>query len=123
MILFPCSAQTKKWFKAALALRWAVWQTDLEKKLLKVDKCEDLKYLPPTEVRNLQLKSLGCATETILVREEYDLILKELAKDQPKSGGFVVTGQPGIGTSLLQTSMDCIDVLIIYREIFYPIRS
>ena len=115
MVLFPCSDETTICYKAAEALHRAVWQTDLEKMLHKVDKCEDLKYLPPTVVRNLQLDVLGCDTETILIREEYEFTFKELEKHRPNIGGVVVTGQPGIGTSLLQTNR--IDVLIMCRKI------
>ena len=99
-----------------MSLHQAVWQTDLEKRLFKVDECEDLKYLPPTEVRNFQLEVLGCRAETILIREEYDFILKELEMCQPKLGGLIVAGQPGIGTSLLQTNMDCLAHVVLYIQ-------
>ena len=76
-----------------------MWQTDLEKRLLDVD---DLKYLPSSEVEDLQLRELGCDTDTILIREEYLFALKELKDCQPKFGGMVVMGQSGIGMSQLQ---------------------
>ena len=78
-----------------------MWLNDLEEKLLKVDKCEDLKYLPPTEVENLQLNELGCEADAILVHEEYLLTFKELEMYRLNIGGIVLMGQPGIGTSLL----------------------
>ena len=84
-----------------------MWLNDLEEKLLKVDKCEDLKYLPPTEVENLQLNELGCEADAILVHEEYLLTFKELEMYRPNIGGIILTGQPGIGTtrSFLQKDM------------------
>ncbi len=84
-------------FYAATKLHQAMWQTNLEKRLLDVDECKELKYLPSSEVKDLQLRVLGCDTDTILIREEYLLTLKELKDCRPKFGGIVLTGQPGIG--------------------------
>jgi hypothetical protein len=123
-MLFSCSAQTKIWHKAANNLHRAMWRTDLEKRLVEVDECEDLKYLPPTEVRNLQLKALGCNANAILIREEYVLTLKELEKHRPNiGGGIVLTGQPGIGTSLLQDMGRPAHVFITRREIYFSVLS
>jgi hypothetical protein len=103
VILFPFSVQqTTIWYKAAKVLHNALWQTDLEKRLLTVDTGKDyLKYLPANEVKDLQLPELGCY-DAILFREEYDLTRKESEKRQPGLGigGVVVTGQPGIGMSV-----------------------
>jgi len=78
-------------------------KTTLKKKKLNVAGCKCLKYLPPTEVKNLQLGELGCGVDPILFRKEYSLTLKRLEVRRSDIGGVVVLGQPGIGTSLLWT--------------------
>lgn len=102
-MLFPCSAQIEVWYEAARNLHRAMWQNDIEKKLLDVVGYKGLKYLPLTEVKNLQLGELGCTENPILFREDYSFTLKQL-KDRRSNhdfGGMVVLGHPGIGTSLL----------------------
>jgi hypothetical protein len=100
-MLFSCSVQTTIWYKAATNLHRAIWQNDLEKKLPNVAGCKGLKYLPPIEVKDLQLGELGCDVDAILFREEYSLALKKLEVCQPDLGGMVVLGHPGIGTGSL----------------------
>jgi hypothetical protein len=99
---FPCSAEAASWCEAAKNLYLAMWGSNLEERLLNVAGCAGLKYLPPTEVKTLQLRALGCDVNAILFREEYPFTLKRLQDRRPNLGGVVVTGQPGIGTSLLQ---------------------
>jgi hypothetical protein len=106
-MLFPCSVpqQSTIWYNAAQVLHKAMWRQDLDKKLQKVTRGSDLKYLPPTEVNNLQLRELGCYADAILVRKEYLVTFKSLEDHRPNIGGVVVTGQPGIGTSFLQKDL------------------
>jgi hypothetical protein len=102
-MLFPCSAQSDTCYNAANHLHRAMWLDSLEKRLRKVDGYEELSFLPLAEVENLQLKALGCDATPILVREEYLFTYEELKKHHPNPnvGGMVLTGHPGIGTSLL----------------------
>jgi hypothetical protein len=79
-----------------------MWLNNFEGKLVEVDECEGLTYLPSAEVRDLQLNALGCNATAILVREEYLFTYEELRRHRPNTGGTVLTGQPGIGTSLLR---------------------
>jgi hypothetical protein len=79
-----------------------MWQHDLSR-LLKVDKRNSFKYLPTTKVQSLGLQVLECEADAILIHKKYIFTLKRLKECQPNIGGVVVTGQPGIGTSLLQT--------------------
>jgi hypothetical protein len=79
-----------------------MWRNDLVGKLRNVDNCEDLKYLPSADVKDLHLEALGCDAETILVREEYLSTVRELEYRRPNIGGMVVTGQPGTGTGFTE---------------------
>ena len=99
-MLFPCSADSDDCYKAANDLHRAMWLNNFEGKLVEVDECEGLTYLPSTEVRDLQLNALGCNATAILVREEYHFTYEELKKHHPNPniGGIVLTGHPGIGT-------------------------
>jgi hypothetical protein len=84
-----------------------MWGKELESRLQRVQDVEvvegqGLQYLPTTEVESLCLRQLGCMANAILVREEYDFALnalEERQKAQNNSGGTVVTGHPGIGTT------------------------
>ncbi len=99
---FFCSAT---FYKASKMLYDAMWGKPLESRLLDVGNGEGLKFLPATEVDNLQLRKLGCPASSILFREEYGLTFDILSKHPAKSGGMVVTGTSGIGTNLLQKDM------------------
>jgi hypothetical protein len=77
-----------------------MWRNDIGEKLRKVTESNDLKYLPPNEVDNLQLRELGCDADAILIREEYTFTSKTLEDRRANMGGTVVTGQPGIGTTI-----------------------
>jgi hypothetical protein len=106
--LFPHLAPT---YKAAKGLYEAMWGTNLDKRLLDVNNCEgfNFKYLPPAEVKNLQLQELGCNVDVILVRNEYSFALETLEScRQDNHPGAVVTGQPGIGMSLLHELLLCL---------------
>lgn len=123
-MLFPCSvAQATIWHEAAKALHRAMWKNSLEERLQKVTESDDLIYLPRTEVNSLKLRELGCDVDTILIREEYPLVLKRLEDRRTNAvGGVVVTGQPGTGTRLLQKDMgQFAHVLITCREIHIPV--
>jgi hypothetical protein len=100
--------------RAADKLHEAMWRQDLGRRLQDVDRCEGLKYLPATVVDDLQLADLGCEADVILVREEYVFTLNALEGRQKNTGGIVLTGHPGIGTSLLQKDI-CAHVLITSR--------
>jgi hypothetical protein len=78
-------------------------KNNLEEKLANVDVYGDikLKYLPSTEVEHLKLRELGCTADAILIREDYVFAFEKLKGRQPNVGGIVLTGQPGIGASLL----------------------
>ena len=89
-------------YDAAVKLHKAMWRQDLGSRLQDVEQCEGLKYLPATEVNNLQLRHLGCTARAILIREEYSFTLEALEGRQDNSGGMIVTGHSGIGTHLLQ---------------------
>ena len=87
--------------KAVKHLYGAMWENGLEEKLLYVDECKGLKYLPATEIKNLQLQELGCDEDTILFRKEYTFTSEKLEGLRPNIR-VVMTGQPGIGTSSLK---------------------
>lgn len=96
--LFLCSARSDNpSYIAAKNLHQVMWQNSLEEKLVNVDGCGKLKYLPPSEVKTLQLKALGCNTNTILVREEYLFTTEKLKEYGPDIGGIILTGHPGSG--------------------------
>jgi hypothetical protein len=85
-------------YDAAQKLHKIMWGNDLRSKLQDVEGIEGIKYLPPHEVDNLQLRKLGCNAEAILIRKEYYFTLNALNGRQNNSGGIVITGHPGIGT-------------------------
>jgi hypothetical protein len=92
--------------------------------LVNVDGCGKLKYLPPSEVKTLQLKALGCNTNTILVREEYLFTTEKLKEYGPDIGGIILTGHPGSGKGLLQNDMGRpTHVLITCRKIRFSVLS
>jgi hypothetical protein len=82
-----------------------MWLKDLGKLLLDVPDCCGLKYLPDTEVDNLQLPILGYNEKVLLICKKYAITLDALNKARninSSGGGVVITGQSGIGTNFLQ---------------------
>ncbi len=99
-----------------------MWGKNLDSRLEDVPNGQGLKFLPATEVNNLQLGRLGCTANAILFREEYSLTFDTLGQYTAKSGGMVVTGGSGIGTNLLQKDMSPFaNALTICREISFYI--
>ncbi|KAI0283049.1 hypothetical protein BGY98DRAFT_1093998 [Russula aff. rugulosa BPL654] len=86
-------------YDAAQKLHKIMWGNDLRSKLRDVEGIEGIKYLPPHEVDNLQLRKLGCNAEAILIHKEYYFTLNALNGRQNNSGGIVIMGHPGIGKS------------------------
>ena len=86
---------------------------------------EGLKYLPARVVNDLRLTQLGFLGKTILFRDEYCFTLKALEGRQNHSGEIIVTGHPGIGTSLLQKDKDNLAHILIHPGksvcIIYPL--
>ncbi|KAF8503700.1 hypothetical protein F5888DRAFT_1631601 [Russula emetica] len=82
------SSKAASWYEAAKNLYRVMWGNNLEERLLNVAGCEGLKYFPPTEVKNLQLRALGCDVNAILFREEYPFTLKRLQDRRPNLGGL-----------------------------------
>jgi hypothetical protein len=69
--------------------------------------CGNLKYLSQNQIGPLNLRALLYTPNVLLVRDEYELVYKDLCKYKDdksiKRGGVVVTGQPGIGMLLSPT--------------------
>ena len=77
----------------------AIWGRQLQEMLLDVPDGGDLKYIPQTSVDELGLRDLGYNERCLLVRHEFISALDHLTSmsSNDRSGGVVVTGQPGIG--------------------------
>lgn len=74
-------------------------------------------YLPKGLISSLGLRdNLRYGEDVLLVREEYTIALHELKllesptdPLEPRGGGVVVTGQPGIGAHLIPTTIIFVD--------------
>ena len=77
-----------------------MWGRDLEV-LLEMADCGGLKYIPEIQVNELGLQVLGYSEKVLLVRQEYISAFDHLTSMSlnDRSGGVIVTGQPGIGTN------------------------
>ena len=76
--------------------------------LMDVPNSKGLKYLPRTEVDNLELHSLGYSENVLLVRKEYLTTMNILNTKSWKAcggHGVVIIGQPGIGKKLSQITV------------------
>lgn len=81
-------------------LHQVMWGRDLEV-LLEMADCGGLKYIPEIQVNELGLQVLGYSEKVLLVRQEYISAFDHLTSMSlnDRSGGVIVTGQPGIGTN------------------------
>ncbi len=109
-------------YEASKKLYHAMWRKDLQSRLrdVQVSNGKALKFLPATEVDNLQLQQLGCPAKAILFREEYSSTFDILSKHPAEtgSGGMVVTGGSGIGTNPSPKDISLFaNALTICREI------
>jgi hypothetical protein len=94
--------------QAAQKLYSTLWQKDLGKILVDVPNNKELRYLPKSEVDNLELHSLGYFEDVLLIRKEYLTIMNVLnTKSWKECGGHgvVIIGQPGIGKKLSQITV------------------
>lgn len=69
--------------------------------LLEMSDCGGLEYIPEAQVNELGLQDLGHNEKVLLVRHEYISAFDHLTSLSlnDRSGGVIVTGQPGIGTN------------------------
>jgi hypothetical protein len=97
-------------------LYYDFWGVKLNGLLVPVPDCDNnLKYLPQKRIDDLMLRVRLQYPETVLlVRKEYEVAfdyLHKLYEGGPNicGGGFVVSGQPGIGVhlSLIVVSNNC----------------
>ena len=78
------------------------WGKDFDTLLQPVSNYSDFKHLSQNRLSSLRLDLLQYDEDVILVREEYKTVYKDLVsyqdgRQKTRSGGVVVTGQPGIG--------------------------
>jgi hypothetical protein len=78
------------------------WGTSLDDILQHIPG-SNLNYLPEDLINTLGLDVLLYHDTFLLVRKEYEATYREISryKENPMSGGVVITGQPGIGVHLL----------------------
>ena len=90
-------------------LHQVMWGRDLDGMLLDVPNGRGLRYIPETQVNELELQDLGYNEKALLVRQEYISAFDQLTSMSlnDTSGGVIVTGQPGIGanSSLLMITL------------------
>lgn len=74
------------------------WGKDLDELLESVPGRDNLKYLTKEQTDPLRT-GLYYREEVLLVRKDYDVTYHYIMsyKKNPRTGGMVVTGQPGIG--------------------------
>jgi hypothetical protein len=82
-------------------LHRVIWGRDLNAMLLEMADCGGLGYIPEAQVNELGLQDLGYNEKVLLVRHEYISAFDHLTSLSlnDRSGGVIVTGQPGIGTN------------------------
>ncbi|KAI0245655.1 hypothetical protein BJV78DRAFT_1287361 [Lactifluus subvellereus] len=86
--------------RAARKLYDTLWGKDLNVILLDVPNGDGLKYVPRSQVNNLELHHLEYKEYALLIRKEYIFAFDALeTRPREKIGGVVVSGQPGIGKS------------------------
>lgn len=91
--------------EAAHLVYYKFWgDNGLDKQLQPALGC-NFNYLPRQLIDSLKLRSLSYKEPVLLIREEYELAFQYLKAQEGKgqdirSGGVVITGQPGIGTYL-----------------------
>jgi hypothetical protein len=92
--------------EAAHLVYYEFWGRNINEILQPVPGHGDLKYLTTQQIDFIGLREHLCFNEEVLlIREEYKLAYTELKSDEEnhlkeRSGGIVVTGQPGIGMHL-----------------------
>ncbi|KAI0245653.1 hypothetical protein BJV78DRAFT_1287359 [Lactifluus subvellereus] len=96
-ILFS-AATDQDTLRAARKLYDTLWGKDLNVILLDVPNGNGLKYVPRSQVEDLELHHLEYPEYALLIRKEYIFAFDEL-ETRPRKGGVVVSGQPGIGKS------------------------
>lgn len=97
--------------EAAYRVYYRFWGKEIDESLrLVLD--SKFKYLPKELIDSLLVKHFRCGEDVLLVREEYKVAYRELQllenpEDalEPRSGGVVVTGQPGFGAYLMLTTI------------------
>jgi hypothetical protein len=103
----------QKTLEAAYLVYDQFWGKDFDQVLQPVPNCGNSKYLAKQQIDSLGVRRLRYPEDVLLVREEYtvaysalQLYKKEDASQllhTKRSGGVVVTGQPGIGMNLMWT--------------------
>jgi len=80
-----------------------IWGRDFGEMLMEVPNCEGLRYIPETQVNELGLQDLGYNEKALLICHRYISAFDHLTSISlnDRSGGVVVTGQPGIGANSL----------------------
>jgi len=80
-----------------------MWGRELEGMLLDMANCGGLRYIPETQVNELGLQDLGYNKKVLLIRHGYISAFDRLTSMSlnDRSGGVIVTGQPGIGANSL----------------------
>jgi len=93
----------ERFYQVGERLHRVMWGRDLEDMLLDVPDCGGLRYIPGTQVNKLGLQDLGYNEKVLLVRHEYISAFDQLTSMSlnDRSGGVIVTGQPGIGANSL----------------------
>jgi hypothetical protein len=91
--------------EAAYLVYYKFWWENGLNKLLQPVPGRNLKYLPKEHIHSLQLPKLLYSEPVLLIREEYELAFTYLQSQEGeeqriRSGGMVITGQPGIGEHL-----------------------
>ena len=95
--------------EGAYRLYYDVWGVELDDLLASVPDNPNLKYLPNAKILDY-LKPFRYPEDVLLVRQEYKFAFDDFKKSienhsSIKSGGVVVTGQPGLGTHLSLTAV------------------
>lgn len=97
--------------EAAYRVYYRFWGKEIDESLRLVPDSK-FKYLPKELIDSLLVKHLRYGEDVLLVREEYKVAYRELQllenpEDalEPRSGGIIVTGQPGIGSYLMPTNI------------------
>lgn len=97
----PYSGVSSVLGRVAWKIYETMWRKDPGKIPLDVPCCNGLKYIPRTQINELQLPSLGFIEDVLLVREEYLIAWDALNRKSNGGGGIVITGQPGINAKFL----------------------
>ena len=84
-------------------LHQMTWKRNFEEMVMDMPDCKGLRYIPETKVKELGIQLLGYSGHNLLIRNDYISAFNNLVSMSEKGigGGVVVTGQPGIGKTLL----------------------